>query len=132
MIEIFGCFTFAFNSPPGRRGFDPISIRMGWDESARASRGRTHAKKRYTFSMCFYSLFDKLLRYVRVLWCIMCVFSYLEGHALQAEARVDTREHALRQVHGVGDAHHHELAVGARGPIEKVVSPSGLWPIYGP
>ena len=44
MREIFGCFTFAFNSPPARRGFDPILVRMGWDESAPAPRGRKHVK----------------------------------------------------------------------------------------
>ena len=40
---MFGGITFAFNSPPARRGFHPIPIRRGWDESAQASRGRTRA-----------------------------------------------------------------------------------------
>ena len=53
--EIFGCFTFTFNSPPARRGFDPIPVRMGWDESAPAPRGRKHVKTSIHLVLCAYN-----------------------------------------------------------------------------
>lgn len=46
----------------------------------------------------------------------------LEGHPGEAKTGGDTVHHdAFRQVHGVGDGHHHKLAPWPGGPIKEVV-----------
>jgi hypothetical protein len=44
-----------------------------------------------------------------------------ERYPSEPKAAADAGEHALRQVHGVGNTEHHQLCVCARGPVKQVV-----------